>query len=177
VIASSFRIVLAALLALASLSACTGGDRSSTASTTAASSPAPEASAGASPQVAASAGTQAAASPGAFPDATTLVNAAGENDDWVLPQKNYANNRYSGLDEITPRNVGTLTKAWTTQIADDGEQEAAPLVWHGVMYVSTSHDSVLALDATTGALKWPTRSTAGWGSPTARSSSRRRTAA
>jgi alcohol dehydrogenase (cytochrome c) len=94
------------------------------------------------------------ASPGVFPDAAALAGAAGDDDDWILPQKNYANNRYSGLTEITPQNAGTLAKAWVTEIADDGEQEAAPIVWHGTMYLATPHDSVLALDATTGELKW-----------------------
>src|SRR5258708_20267523 len=44
--------------------------------------------------------------------------------------------------------------AWRTDIADDGEQEAAPIVWNGVMYLSTPHDGVLALDAGTGKLLW-----------------------
>jgi alcohol dehydrogenase (cytochrome c) len=50
--------------------------------------------------------------------------------------------------------VRSPTKAWTTKIADDGEQEASPIVWHGIMYLATPHDSVLALDAKTGKLKW-----------------------
>ncbi len=145
----SLRNALAALLLALISTACTAGPQSSRAtSTTVEASP--------------SAGAQAEASPGGFPDAAALGNAASEDDDWILPQKNYANNRYTGLDEITPANVGTLAKAWTTQVADDGEQEAAPIVWHGIMYVSTSHDSVLALDATTGALKWQFAYTPGY---------------
>ncbi|MDQ2871798.1 MAG: PQQ-binding-like beta-propeller repeat protein [Candidatus Eremiobacteraeota bacterium] len=56
--------------------------------------------------------------------------------------------------DITKDNVSHLSKAWVTSIADDGEQEASPIVWHGTMYLSTPHDNVLALDAKTGALKW-----------------------
>jgi alcohol dehydrogenase (cytochrome c) len=90
----------------------------------------------------------------AFPDARTLANAASDDDDWILPGKTYANNRYTALDQIGPQNVKTLAKAWTTAIADDGQQEASPIVWHGTMYLSTPHESVLALDAKTGKLKW-----------------------
>ena len=90
----------------------------------------------------------------AFPDATALAGAASDDDDWILPGKTYANNRYTGLEQISPQNVKTLAKAWTTAIADDGQQEASPIVWHGTMYLSTPHESVLALDATTGKLKW-----------------------
>jgi alcohol dehydrogenase (cytochrome c) len=89
-----------------------------------------------------------------FPDANALLNAATNDNDWVLPGKDYANNRYSGLTQITPENVGTLTKAWSTLIADNGQQETSPIIWHGTMYLSTPHESVLALDAATGKLKW-----------------------
>ena len=142
---SAFRscTALAVLLTLPLLAACTSNGGSSTTS---------QSSSSAGPQ--ATQVAQTSASPGDYPDATALGNAATMSDDWVLPQKNYANNRYSPLDEITPSNVGTLAKAWVTEIADDGEQEAAPLVWHGMMYVATPHDSVLALDAATGEVKW-----------------------
>ncbi len=130
---------LAVLVSCQLLAACTSNGNSS--SSTTESSAAPSAA-------------PASASPGAYPDAVALGNAASTSDDWILPQKNYANNRYSPLDEIAPGNVKTLAKAWVTEIGDDGEQEAAPLVWHGMMYVATPHDSVLALDATTGEVKW-----------------------
>ena len=89
-----------------------------------------------------------------FPDANALANAASNNDDWPLPGKNYSNNRYTGLDQITPQNVHLLTKAWSTELADNGQQETSVLVWHGMMYFATPHDNVLALDAATGKIKW-----------------------
>jgi alcohol dehydrogenase (cytochrome c) len=108
----------------------------------------------AAPSSAAVALAPAGADSSAFPNAAALANAAADDDDWILPGKTYANNRYTGLDQIGPRNVKTLAKAWTTAIADDGQQEASPIVWHGTMYLSTPHESVLALDAKTGKLKW-----------------------
>ncbi|MDB5041212.1 MAG: Pyrrolo-quinoline quinone [Candidatus Eremiobacteraeota bacterium] len=107
-----------------------------------------------------SAQTSAATSPTAssstapFPDAQALVAAETDNDNWPLAGKSYSNNRYTALTDISAANVGHLKRAWVTQIADDGQQEAAPVVWNGTMYLSTPHNHVLALDAATGALKW-----------------------
>jgi alcohol dehydrogenase (cytochrome c) len=90
----------------------------------------------------------------AFPDADALANAANDNNNWALPGKNYANNRYTGLTQVTPQNVHTLAKAWSTEIADNGQQESSLTVWNGTMYFGTPHDNVLALDAATGKVKW-----------------------
>jgi len=91
---------------------------------------------------------------GGSPDAHTLLNADKSDGDWLLPAKSYFGNRFSGLTKITPENVGTLGLAWKTQIADDGQQEASPIVSNGTMYIATPHDNVLALDARSGKLKW-----------------------
>ena len=83
-----------------------------------------------------------------------LLNAGRDDNDWILPGKTYQDNRYTGLEQITPQNVQMLAKAWSTEIADNGQQETSPIIWHGTMYLSTPHESVLALDAATGKLKW-----------------------
>ena len=88
--------------------------------------------------------------PADFPGTETLLEAPHDDDDWLLPAKTYAGNRYTGLVQIDKSNVGTLKRAWETSLADDGEQEAAPLIWNGTMYLSTPHDGVLALDASNG---------------------------
>ena len=88
------------------------------------------------------------------PAAQALVNAAQDSDNWILPGKTYSFNRYAMFTDITPQNVSSLRKAWVTQLADDGEQESAPIIWHGTVYIATSHDNVLALDGKTGALRW-----------------------
>jgi alcohol dehydrogenase (cytochrome c) len=90
------------------------------------------------------------------PGSETLLSAQHDDANWVLPAKTYSGNRYTSLSQIDKTNVGSLGVAWRTDIADDGEQEAAPIVWNGVMYLSTPHDGVLALDAGTGKLLWQT---------------------
>src|SRR5271155_3208455 len=75
-----------------------------------------------------------------------LLQAASDGADWLIPGKTYAGNRLTTLTQIDPSNVATLKKAWVTAVRDDGEEEASPIVWNGVVYVTTSHDNVLALD-------------------------------
>jgi alcohol dehydrogenase (cytochrome c) len=96
----------------------------------------------------------AVAETAAYPGAEILTHAAEDAGDWILPAKSYSSNRVTTLGDITPDNVTHLKKAWVTKLADDGQQEAAPIVWHGVMYLSTPHNHILALDASSGALKW-----------------------
>src|SRR5450755_1310668 len=90
------------------------------------------------------------------PNAQALLNASQDDADWVLPAKTYAGNRFTALTQIDKSNVGTLHMAWKTTIADDGQQEAAPIIWNGTMYLSTPHEGVLALDASDGKLLWQT---------------------
>ena len=96
------------------------------------------------------AGTSAAS----FPGSKALLNAQLDDDNWILPAKSYSGNRFTALTQITKGNVGTLSMAWKTNIADDGQQEASPIVWNGTMYLSTPHDGVIALDASNGKLLW-----------------------
>jgi alcohol dehydrogenase (cytochrome c) len=87
-------------------------------------------------------------------DTTALLQASTDGADWLIPGKTYAGNRLTTLTQIDPSNVGTLRKAWVTAVKDDGEEETSPIAWNGTVYVSTSHDDVLALDGKSGALKW-----------------------
>jgi alcohol dehydrogenase (cytochrome c) len=88
------------------------------------------------------------------PDSAALRQASSDSGDWIIPGKTYGGNRMTALDEITPENVNQLKKAWVTAVRDDGEEEASPIVWQGTVYVSTSHDNVLALDGKSGGLRW-----------------------
>jgi alcohol dehydrogenase (cytochrome c) len=83
-------------------------------------------------------------------ESATSATASGG---WPLAGYNLGNNRYV-RSTIDANNVAQLAPAWTTQLADAGEEEAAPIVDASTMYVSTPHNHVLALDAVTGALKW-----------------------
>jgi alcohol dehydrogenase (cytochrome c) len=88
------------------------------------------------------------------PNPGRLLTAREDDANWTLPAKTYAGNRFTALKQIDKGNVAGLSQTWRTAIADDGEQEAAPVVWNGTMYLSTPHDGVLALDAHDGKLRW-----------------------
>lgn len=90
----------------------------------------------------------------AAPTAQDLLKAGSNTGEWLLPARTFEGNRYVPNSQINAENVGTLGIAWETAIADDGQQESAPIIHNGTMYFSTPHDNVLALDAKTGALKW-----------------------
>jgi alcohol dehydrogenase (cytochrome c) len=91
-----------------------------------------------------------------FPGSKALLNASLDDGNWILPAKTYSGNRFTALAQIGKTNVGTLSMAWKTNIADDGQQEASPIIWNGTMYLSTPHDGVLALNASNGKLLWQT---------------------
>jgi PQQ-dependent dehydrogenase (methanol/ethanol family) len=82
--------------------------------------------------------------------------AETEDGQWVMPAKNYASTRYSGLDQINTENVKNLKVAWTFSTGVDRGQEAAPIVVGNTMYVVTPYPNILyALDLNNpGATKW-----------------------
>jgi len=82
-----------------------------------------------------------------------------EDGQWLMPAKNFANTRYSGLDQIKVSNAKQLKVAWTFSMGDNRGQEAAPIVTADTMYVVGPFPNVLyALDiGKSGALKWDYR--------------------
>jgi lanthanide-dependent methanol dehydrogenase len=84
-------------------------------------------------------------------------SAAGEEDgQWVMPAKDYASTRFSGLDQINTDNVKSLKVAWTFSTGVNRGHEAAPLIVGDTMYVVTPYPNILyALDLKNpGATKW-----------------------
>lgn len=74
---------------------------------------------------------------------------------WPMAMRDYANKRYSELDQIDADNVDKLQMAWTFSLGTNRGQEAAPLVIDNVLYVVGPYPNrAFALDATTGELKW-----------------------
>ena len=66
---------------------------------------------------------------------------------WALQTGDYANTRYSKLDQINKGNVGNLQVAWTFSTGVLRGHEGSPLVVDGIMYVHTPFpNKVYALD-------------------------------
>ncbi|SIO66354.1 PQQ-dependent dehydrogenase, methanol/ethanol family [Bradyrhizobium erythrophlei] len=66
---------------------------------------------------------------------------------WVMPTGDYANTRYSKLNQITAANVGKLQVAWTFSTGVLRGHEGGPLIIGNMMYVHTPFpNKVYALD-------------------------------
>ena len=73
-----------------------------------------------------------------------------------MAPKDYANTRFSSLDQINTRNVKSLKLVWTFSTGLVRGHEAAPLIVNNTMYIVTPFPNILyALDLTNnGEMKW-----------------------
>jgi glucose dehydrogenase len=89
--------------------------------------------------------------------AALAVGSASANDelnkmsqnpkDWVMPAGDYANTRYSKLNQINAQNVGKLQVAWTFSTGVLRGHEGGPLIIGNIMYVHTPFpNKVYAID-------------------------------
>src|SRR5262245_1767998 len=84
----------------------------------------------------------------------TELNAAASNAvDWLLTNHDYGGQRFVDATEITRDNAGSLRAVCVYQAADLRPFHTNPLVYHGVMYLTTSQ-ATIALDATTCRAQW-----------------------
>ncbi len=91
---------------------------------------------------------------GTWPTNETFAAAGADSNNWILPAHDYTGNRYLQSAQINTRNVSSLKKAWTFKIDDDSPIETAPIAYNGMLFVTSAHNNVYALDAKTGDLKW-----------------------
>jgi alcohol dehydrogenase (cytochrome c) len=91
---------------------------------------------------------------GSWPTGDTFTSVGQDKNSWVLPAHDYSGNRYVDLTGITAGNVKQLKRAWKFKISDDSPIETSPIVWNGVMYFTSAHNHVYAVDAATGKKKW-----------------------
>ncbi len=76
-----------------------------------------------------------------------LSKMAQNPKDWVMPAGDYANTRYSKLNQINASNVGKLQVAWTFSTGVLRGHEGGPLIVGNIMYVHTPFpNKVYALD-------------------------------
>src|SRR4051812_320543 len=67
--------------------------------------------------------------------------AASPKDDgqWTMPSKDFANTRYSELDEINSKNVDKLKVAFAISTGTMAGQESAPIVVGDTLYFVTPY--------------------------------------
>ena len=83
-----------------------------------------------------------------------LAKGSADPSRWLLYGGDYRNFRHSPIESLTPTSVKGLHVAWSMPTGTTGQFEASPVVYGGVMYVSTSYNRLMALDARTGELLW-----------------------
>jgi len=92
----------------------------------------------------------------AFAQTQQELNNDGKNTDNVLTYgMGYNQNRYSPLREINKQNVKRLVPVWSLSLENEFGEQAQPLVYNGVVYVSNVKWTV-AIDALTGKQLWRT---------------------
>jgi PQQ-dependent dehydrogenase (methanol/ethanol family) len=82
------------------------------------------------------------------------LQADKDTDNWLLYGRTYDNQRFSPLKDINADNVGKLQPTAIIQTGVAGSFENSPIVYDGIMFVSTPYDHVLAYDAVTGKQLW-----------------------
>jgi alcohol dehydrogenase (cytochrome c) len=85
---------------------------------------------------------------------TALRSAMADSTVWPSFGRDYTNQRYSPLTQISAANVRGLVPAWSYKTGLPHAFEASPVVVGGTMYVSTPLNHVVALDPATGTKKW-----------------------
>jgi len=83
-----------------------------------------------------------------------LKKSDSEPQNWLIYGGNYGSQRFSGLKEITPKNVASLRMAWGYQLRGGGVMESSPIIVDGTMYVTEPPSTVTAIDARTGKPLW-----------------------
>ena len=73
------------------------------------------------------------------PDDEELVHA--DDADWLMYNKSYNGQRFSGLDQITAANAARLQPKCLFQPSEIGGFQAAPVVYDGLMYVTSPYNT------------------------------------
>jgi PQQ-dependent dehydrogenase (methanol/ethanol family) len=83
-----------------------------------------------------------------------LNSAAQNSTDFFVTHGNYAQTRYHPAARINTHTVKDLKLAWTFQVDLTESIQGAPIVYDGVMYLTTSYNHLFAVDAKTGKELW-----------------------
>lgn len=73
---------------------------------------------------------------------------------WLLYGGNYSNYRHSPVTDLTPTSLDHLQVAWSFPTGTTGQFEASPVIYDGIMYVTSSYNRLFALNPATGELYW-----------------------
>jgi alcohol dehydrogenase (cytochrome c) len=81
------------------------------------------------------------------------LDAAGESVEWLLPNHDYAGQRFVDLKQIKRDNAAQLRPICIYQAGDVRGFQPNPLVYKGLLYITTV-TSTMAIDAATCVVRW-----------------------
>ena len=86
----------------------------------------------------------------------TLSNNMNSNNnkDWKRSHGNHGSNKFSNLKKINATNVSSLEVAWIHTFDEIGDIPGNPIFYDGTIYLSSTKNSIVALDALNGKKKW-----------------------
>jgi len=87
-------------------------------------------------------------------DLEMLAAGTADPEQWLHFGGGYNNFRHSPVTELNPESISSLEVAWSFPTGTDMQFSVSPIVYDGIMYVSTSYNHLLALNAATGELYW-----------------------
>jgi alcohol dehydrogenase (cytochrome c) len=88
--------------------------------------------------------------------ADELAKSAGDTHNVLTQGMGYDLHRFSTLTQINKDTVKDLVPVWNYAYDDDHSEESQPLVYNGVLYVTTN-SATMAIDAKTGREIWKTK--------------------
>ena len=83
-----------------------------------------------------------------------LLNADREPENWLMYSGQYDSQRHSELDQVNRANVGVMNVEWVYQFQTLSTVETSPVVVDGLMFITESPSTLIALDAATGRPFW-----------------------
>ena len=87
--------------------------------------------------------------------AQELAKGASDTKNVLNYGMGYNLQRFSPIDQINKNNVKDLVPAWSYSYDDNRSEESQPLIYNGVLYVTTN-SATMAIDAKTGRQIWKT---------------------
>jgi alcohol dehydrogenase (cytochrome c) len=81
------------------------------------------------------------------------LTASPPTANWLTYNGDYTGRRYTGLSQITTRNVGELRAQWVFHSTNSNLLEGTPIVANGLMFITSANDAI-AVDARTGRQVW-----------------------
>jgi len=92
---------------------------------------------------------------GVGPTQQEITNAGKQTDNVLTYGLTYNHQRYSPLSQINKSNIKRLVPVWNASLQNDLGEQAQPMIYDGVMFVSNARWTV-AIDALTGTVIWRT---------------------